>query len=339
MKRKIHLLSAILAAAALALLIIDTKTAYSGAKAGLSLCTEVIIPSLFPFFVFSNYLCSTLMNQSIVGSTILRKWLHIPVGCESLLIVGLLGGYPVGAQLIAHSCKDNQIDMKTGHILLGYCSNAGPAFIFGVAGSLFTAKWITFSLWVIHICSALITGFLLPRPHVTASKHTQKQSASIIQSVRSSINACASVCAWVILFRVLISYIDKVFISSKSSILSTVIKGMLELSNGCLQLIAIRDDAIRFLLCSLFLAFGGLCVLLQTASVTANIGLGFYLPGKILQTCISVLLSLTLIPILFSVESLSPTDYLSISSLCMVMILLVKITFKKSGGNLIENHI
>lgn len=339
MNCKMRRLSAILAAGALALLIMDTKTAYSGAKEGLSLCMEVIIPSLFPFFVFSNHLCSTLVGQSISGTKTLRDGLHIPAGSESLLVAGLLGGYPVGAQLIAQAYKNNQIERKTACVLLGYCSNAGPAFIFGVAGSLFSSKWITLSLWMIHICSALITGFLLPRPPIAFSKNAQKQTASIVQSVRSSIFACASVCAWVILFRVLIAYINRLFIGSETVIWLTVLKGLLELSNGCLQLSHIDNDAARYILCSFILAFGGLCVLLQTMSVTANLGLGCYLPGKILQSCVSVLLSLTLMPLFFNDADIPLIHLILISSVCLILILLIKGSFKKRGGNLADNHV
>ena len=339
MNSKMRHLSAILAAGAMALLIMDTKTAYSGAKEGLSLCMEVIIPSLFPFFVFSNHLCSTLVGQSISGTRILRERLHIPAGSESLLVVGLLGGYPVGAQLIAQAYKNNQIDRKTACILLGYCSNAGPAFIFGVAGSLFSSKCITLSLWMIHIFSALITGFLLPRPPFAVSKNVQKQTTSIVQSVRSSIFACASVCTWVILFRVLIAYINRLFIGSETAIWLTVLKGLLELSNGCLQLSHIDNDAARYILCSFILAFGGLCVLLQTTSVTENLGLGFYLPGKILQSCVSVLLSLILIPVLFTGADIPLIHFLLLSSVCLILIILIKASFKKRGGNPANNHV
>ena len=332
-------LCAILAAGVMVLLIANTKTAYIGAKEGISLCLEVIIPSLFPFFVFSNYLCSALAGQKLPGINILGKTLHIPAGSESLLTIGLLGGYPVGAQLISESYKNKQIDKQTAKILLGYSNNAGPAFIFGIAGTLFSSKWITLSLWMIHVSSAFITGFLLPRPVISASSHTQERTCSIVQSVRNGISACSSVCAWVILFRVLIAYISRLFPCNGTSIGLIVLNGILELSNGCVQLQHIGNHATRYLLCSFFLAFGGLCVLLQTASVTRNLGLGLYIHGKILQACISTLLAMIFIPALFPQSDILHSQYLVLTSVCFVIIFLMKRSFKKRGGNQANNHV
>jgi hypothetical protein len=43
------------------------------------------------------------------------------------------------------------------------------------------------------------------------------------------------------------------------------------------------------------LAFGGVCVLLQTASVTEGLSLGCYIKGKLIQTLFSLWLSSTMV--------------------------------------------
>ena len=67
--------------------------------------------------------------------------------------------------------------------------------------------------------------------------------------------------------------------------------GFLELTNGCCGLALIADVRLRFVLCSGILSFGGICVLLQTASVTKGLSLSGYLKGKLMQTVFSLLLS------------------------------------------------
>jgi len=66
----------------------------------------------------------------------------------------------------------------------------------------------------------------------------------------------------------------------------------MELANGCLALNEIDNLLLRFVLCAAGLSFGGLCVTMQTISVTAPDGIGMYLPGKIIQTCIATLLAM-----------------------------------------------
>ena len=119
----------------LLLLILDTNTATEGATAGLELCLKVIIPSLFPFFVVTAYLNGALLGQNIPFIHKIANSLHIPNGGDSILLLGLIGGYPAGAQLVTQSYHSHQINSRTGKILLGYCNNAGPALIFGLSAS------------------------------------------------------------------------------------------------------------------------------------------------------------------------------------------------------------
>ena len=67
--------------------------------------------------------------------------------------------------------------------------------------------------------------------------------------------------------------------------------GILELTNGCCQLMRIADIKLRFVLSCCMLSFGGICVLLQTASVTKGLNLKYYRKGKLLQSIFSFLLS------------------------------------------------
>ena len=62
------------------ILILDSKTALEGARAGLDLCIRTVIPSLFPFFVLSMVFTGALMGTSL-------RWLR-PVGA----LCGMPGG-------------------------------------------------------------------------------------------------------------------------------------------------------------------------------------------------------------------------------------------------------
>ena len=67
--------------------------------------------------------------------------------------------------------------------------------------------------------------------------------------------------------------------------------GILELSNGCIRLEGLPCEGLRFLIASVLLSIGGICVTLQTASVSEGISLKLYFPGKILQCALSVMMS------------------------------------------------
>ena len=103
------------------------------------------------------------------------------------------------------------------------------------------------------------------------------------------------VCCWVILFRILVTFLQQWFLWQLPPWLAVFVTGMLELTNGCCELMQIENIGVRFVICSCMLAFGGFCVLLQTASVTKGLSLRYYVLGKGMQTIFSLLLSCAVI--------------------------------------------
>jgi hypothetical protein len=182
---------------------------------------------------------------------------------------------------------------------MGFCNNAGPAFIFGMLGPMFSNRAVPWFLWIIHILSALITGMILPgnssNDIVSMSADKQTPQSALEKGIRTT----AYVCGWIILFRVILAFLDHWFLWMLPNQFKIIISGFLELSNGCVSLAAIPNEHLRFIIASCFLGFGGICVLMQTSSVTSQTGLGMYLPGKLLQTSISLILAVIVQNMLF----------------------------------------
>lgn len=305
----------------LILIISDAKTAASGVRDGIHMCLNVVIPSLFPFFIITTYINSIMFGYRVPGLQYITHRLRIPGGGESILLLGLTGGYPVGAKLIADLYKENIISRQTANILLGYCNNAGPAFIFGIAGAAFASPIIPLILWIIHIISAVFTGFLLPKPELTNIKLPPAPKVSMTQVISGSISACISVCGWVIVFKILLTYLNTWFSNLFLRPIGIILTGMLELSNGCIAAEQLVNPSTRFLLFAVFFAFGGICVFLQTTSVTEPLGSGLYIHGKIIQTCISLIAACICSSMLF------PDHRLPVPLMFITMILAITIVF------------
>ena len=338
MKRRKWYLQVFISLAVMIVLILDPSTARQGVSEGLEVCIRTIIPALFPFFITTTYLNASLLGHSVPMLHLLVKTLHIPKGGDSLLLLGLIGGYPVGAQFIAQAYHNQQISKRTSNILLGYCSNAGPAFIFGITASIFSSVYFSILLWVLHIVSALITGYFLPRPNIEQISWNHIEKNTISSALKKSLNICAFVCGWVITFKVILSYLVIMLASCNDDTLKVLLVGFIELSNGCLQLAEIPSVSLRFVLCSVFLSFGGLCVLLQTVSATEALGLGLYIHGKIIQTTISAIMSILLSYILFPNDTIALSCAEIIIILCIVILLIAKEATKRYS-NSTENSV
>ena len=276
------------------ILILNTKASAAGIKAGIDLVLQSVIPSLFPLLFLSTILNNVLIGKSIPFLRPICNLCGILHGCEGLFLIGMIGGYPVGAQSIYCAVKDGTIDTKTAHRLLGFCSNAGPSFIFGMLSPLFSRHAAVWLLWLIHIGSALIVGILLPGKAVQSCEGKSPPPLTIPGALEQSIKTMVLISGWILLFRMLLSVLQTWIPVDPNNTWYVVIGGLLELSNGCCLLSSVVSEGLRFVLASVFLALGGVCVTLQTRSVVKGLGMGSYIPCKILQGCISAIAAIIL---------------------------------------------
>lgn len=292
-----------------------------GAKNGMELCIQTLIPSLFPFFVLSSLLTGSMIGQSFRLLHPVFRLLGVPEGAESLLTVGFLGGYPVGAQNIALAYHTGSISKSEAERMLAFCNNAGPAFIFGILGQMFSNPYVPWVLWGIHVASALIVAILL-REKKPKSAVLPCRSISFSDSLASSLKVMALVCGWVILFRVMLTFLERWILWLFPDVFQIIFSGILELSNGCIQLGSVPSEGLRFILASIFLSLGGLCVAMQTVSVTKGLSLKLYSLGKAMQCAFSFLMC-ALLQFLFLPEQRASVPK-SMTAVSIVLVLMLR---------------
>lgn len=254
-------------------LILDCRTALSGAAEGVALCLRTLIPGLFPFFVLSTMLTASL-----------------PKG--GLLVAGILGGYPVGARNAAIAWRDGRLNKEEAERMAVLCNCAGPSFIFGATGNLH--PWL---LWAVYLFSVAALWLVMPKC-TPAPIMTKPQS--LPDAVFSAVKALVGVCGWVILARTLLAVLDRWVLWMLPDWGQALAGGILELTNGILSL---DNQEYAFVLAAGMLGFGGLCVMMQTASVTRGLSLRYYFPGKLFQSCVcmtaAALVQRTTLPLWF----------------------------------------
>ena len=239
-------------------LILDSRTALSGAAEGVSLCICTLIPGLFPFFVLSSMLTSALPRGGLIAA-------------------GILGGYPVGARNVAMAWHDGRLTKEEAERMMTLCNCAGPAFIFGAAGNFH--PWL---LWSVYLLSVAALWMVIPKCRTTS---VRIRSLSLADTVTGSAKALAGVCGWVILARTLLAVLDRWALWILPSWGRSLIIGVVELSNG---IFSAPEEDIGFILAAGMLGFGGLCVMMQTAGVTGGLSLHYYFPGKLFQACVCI---------------------------------------------------
>lgn len=337
MKQKKNTVYAAASACAMLLLILNSRIAFQGITQGIALCLRTILPALFPLAVVSNLLSGQLRSSSGVITRTIGKLFKMPPGADVILIPGILGGYPLGAAAISHAYSVKQISKAQAHRMLKFCCNAGPSFIFGLAASLFSNPLCGWALWGLQILTALLICRLSPPEHrSTGSLADPKSSDGITEAVARATRSMAAICAWIILFRMVIVLLEEWFLYLLPPAFRIILYGILEVSNGCICLKNIQSEPIRFVICAGFLGFGGLCVTMQTASVAADLELKHYFFGKLLQGFLCILFGIFFLPLLFDV---SISGWPVAIALLLIVLFTVHQILKNNSRNLVSTDV
>ena len=254
-----------------AALLLFPDVSAAAAREGVALCLQTVLPSLFPFFVLSSLLVQSdvprLLSRAMAG--VMYPLFGVSGAGASALILGLLGGYPVGARTVAELYGRGEIAREEAEQLLAFCNNSGPGFFLGVCGTaVFGSARAGAYLYLIHVGAALVTGVLLRRDlGLLRRKAVSRQRApfDLAAAVQGSFAAVGSVSAFVIFFMVLLRLLS--LVPALAALPRAALFGFVEMTNGVNALPATRTG---FVLCAAIMNWGGLSVQAQTRAMLAG---------------------------------------------------------------------
>ena len=266
------------------LLVVDSPLAMQGAREGLAISGQVIIPSLYPFFVVGALfvqLCGNRTRRGKLTWVLFRQ----PPAALGAIALGLLGGYPLGAKTAAQLMERGQITRAQAQRLQMFCVNAGPAYLIGAVGSGLLgnrrAGVILFlSMTAASLCLGLCTRFVQGSG---AKMQNTKPAASykavpvsfdqrLLSSVSQATKAILGVCAWVVLFSTFAALLRRLPISLWGAI--PLLNVFLEVSSGAVAVV--RTNTALPVLCAA-LGWGGLGVHCQILGDIKKTGLSLRL--------------------------------------------------------------
>lgn len=284
----------------------------------LKLCVFSVIPSLFPFLISVNMI-TNMHYFDFFGKALYKmmpRLFSVNGVFSSSLLLGLIGGYPMGGVIIALLYKSNACRKEEAERALAFCNNCGPAFILGIVGnSIFSSTRTGIYLYAIHISSALITGiifrFFSPVSQQNSYFERKKEienvsfSKCFTTSISSALKSSLQISAYIIFFSVFITLLVQseillplsALISSISGIpqkaTAAFLYGLFEMTSGIFSLSAVAETELTFALSSFLLGWGGFSVHFQTRSMFSdcNISTKQYYIGKLLHGTISFILA------------------------------------------------
>lgn len=245
-------------------LLFYSKEASAGIRDGIELNLQTLVPSLFPFMILSSYIVNSgaLKPLARVSSPALRFIFKLGENALPSLLMGLIGGYPVGAMTAASLLRKNEITQNEAERLMLFAVNGGPAFMITAVGSgMLQNKTLGIILYASAALSSLTIGFILrffseanlPREPVVSCVSGKNAFTAAVADASKSI---FGVFGWVLTFSCIGGLIDTLGITSYFSVM---LKAILEISTG----IRAGAGVLPVPVIAALTAFGGIAVVCQ----------------------------------------------------------------------------
>lgn len=284
-------------------LILSPTACLSAAKDAIYLCLDLVIPSLFPFFLCSKLFFS--LGISRLAHRLLSPCMYPLFGVSghgaAALLLGLVSGYPMGASCVTSLYRQGLCSRTEAERLLTFCNNSGPLFILTAVGlGMLHHREAGILLYLTHLLSALLCGVLFRRygkekspsprllPPATLPSPLPDLAGAIGSAVTESVEAMGKVCGFILLFSVFCAALPQ-------GGPAPYLHPFLEITGGIPALLAegTLPPTMVLPVIAFFLALSGLSVLLQTASFLHPAGLSLrpYLLGKLVQAPLAALLT------------------------------------------------
>jgi sporulation integral membrane protein YlbJ len=284
----------------------------NGAKSGLLLWFNVVIPTLFPFIILSYIIIhSKLIDQfNQIASPLFSRLFSLPGYALYALILGSISGYPMGAKATVDLVEQKKISPREAEFVLSFSNNPSPMFVIGfVATKLLNNESIGLLLLVSIYMGNLVTAFLTKslylKPQDRSYSHKKnRRSPSIVMAPKPPITfaylddciaSAASILVKVGGYIVIFSIPSALLLSTLNNApLVNILASTLELSNGVFLLSnLLYPEIMKYALLCALCAFGSFSVTCQTISIikASHLSIKKYFLSKLMNMSLTFLIT------------------------------------------------
>lgn len=296
------------------------KSNYISIRNTIGIFLDSVMPSLFPFILFTNVLILSGLSKSIIRY--FKKYGNlIYVG-----VIGFLCGYPMGAKATYSLYAENKITKKQATFLMSFANNCNPIFILSTIGICVLNNFhIGLILLISHYIAAIIICIFnfshndiihenLQNSNSFKEKEDKKLHKSgfeiIDTSIKSTFITLGNILAFIIIFNLLFSIVEILLtkLNLPKDIIYTL-SGLFEVTNGS-RLIYLNTNfgfSFTIILISFMLSFSGFSIIFQVYSCIykAKIKLWHIVKFKLIQGIISAFITY----LLLNISTLPKIDY------------------------------
>lgn len=280
------------ASAALAVsvsIIVFSESCSKGALNGITMCLNVLIPSLFPFMAIVSFIVKSGISQKISApfGLISRKFFGLSENFAPVIILSMLGGYPIGAKGISELAQSGAVSQREAKKAALFSVCAGPGFIINFVGaSLYGNKTAGIIILTAQIISVVLIGLIINaadkrrnegEPAPRSFPPARSFGTAVVEAAADSSKGILNICAFVVLFSAF-TQISETLIHSETS--KSLLFCLLEVCSAVNRLSA--NSTLE--MTAFAIGFGGICVHFQIFSALGKLKI-----NKLLFFCIRII--------------------------------------------------
>ena len=272
-----------------------------------------IFPSLFPFFVLSEFLINYGFIELVseLFKPIMNKLFKVKGVGAFVFIMSLISGFPSNSKYVRELYKNGLINEHEGTKLLTFTHFSNPLFILGTISILFlNNKEVGLLILICHYLGNIIIGIMFRNYYVSVKENSKvsiknallnmhkrrvsnnKSFGEVMSSaLMNGINTLLLIFGVVTLFLVITTIIANNI--SLSSYFQSILNGIVEMTQG-LKYVSLLDIPLKIkgTLSVLFISFGGISVHIQLISILSDTKIKYFpfFVARVIHACLSSLM-------------------------------------------------
>ena len=263
---------------------------------GTELWLTKVFPSLLPMFIISELLIAYQFPDFMAKCFTypFQKFFHTTPYGAFAFFMSLIAGTPSSAYILKQLVEEKKITEDDASYLLTFTFFSNPLFLITMLSILFPnhPKYII-GIILIHYLTNLIIGRIFRPKHITYQSFqinfkNNNLGSLLSKAIKNSINTLLLILGTICFYLMITS-----FLKTTNETINTLIKGILELTQGLNSLTTFYGPLqTKAYYAIFFISFGGLSIHTQIQSIISDTKISYlpFLKGRILHVILSLLL-------------------------------------------------